>query len=289
MPAPCSQFDVTLVTHAALPEGAADDQHLAAALRDEGLGVRLAVWNDPSVDWHASKLAVVRSTWDYHREPQAWALWLAEAGTRTRLLNPPALLAWNTDKRYLRDLQAAGVACVPTWFVEHGATPMLPRHGINDWIVKPAIGASARAVRRFAAEEFARHGLEYARALATEGAVLLQPYLKEVETVLERSLVFIAGEWSHAFTKPAFSTDAAGRTAVQPYTPSVAELRSAQTALAAVPTPTLYARIDLVPTQDGPLLMELELIEPDLALRLHPLAAASLASACRRTLGAAEG
>ena len=132
MVAPCSQFYVTLVTHAALPEVAPDDHLLAATLRNEDLRVRFAVWNDPSVDWRASKLAVVRSTWDYHREPQAWAQWLADAGTRTRLLNPPALLAWNTDKRYLRDLQAAGVACVPTWFVEPGATPVVPHRGIHD-------------------------------------------------------------------------------------------------------------------------------------------------------------
>ena len=85
MPEPCSPFDVTLVTHAALPGGAPDDQQLAAALRHEGLAVRLAVWNDPSVQWRASPLTLVRSTWDYHREPHAWAQWLAEVGTQTRL------------------------------------------------------------------------------------------------------------------------------------------------------------------------------------------------------------
>ena len=289
MPALLPRFDVTLVMHAALPEGALDDKHLAAALRDEGLNVRLAVWNDPSVDWTGSKLTVVRSTWDYHREPLAWSLWLEEAGTRTRLLNQPALLAWNTDKRYLRDLEAGGITCVPTWFVGQGEFPSLPLRGFDEWVVKPAIGASARAVRRFSAAEFALQGLEYARGLATEGAVLLQPYLKEVETVLERSLVFVAGEWSHAFTKPAFSSDAAGRTPVRPYTPNAAEFEAAQRALAVVPLSTLYARVDLVPAPDGPLLMELELIEPDLALRLHPMASVRLAKACKRMLGEAEG
>ncbi len=288
MHAPRSRFDVTLVTHAALPQGAPDDRLLAAALRSEGLDVRFAVWNDQSVDWRASRLAIVRSAWDYHRQPRAWATWLREAGSCTRLLNPPDVLAWSTDKRYLRDVQAAGVACVPTWFAEHGVIPTLPRRGIETWIVKPAIGASAHAVQRFAAEEFAGQGLDYGRALARKGAVLFQPYLRQVETLLERSLVFIAGECSHAFTKPAFSTDAAGRTAVQLYTPSATELRLARRALAAVSEPTLYARIDLVPTQDGPLLMELELIEPDLALRLQPHSAVTLARACLCELAQSE-
>jgi hypothetical protein len=124
--------------------------------------------------------------------------------------------------------------------------------------------------------------------LALEGAVLLQPYLAEVETLRERSLVFIAGKFTHAFTKPAFASNATGRTEVQPHTPSAEELRVAKAALAAAPLPTLYARVDLAPAPGGPLLMELELIEPDLALRLCPAAAAELARQCRLQLEWAE-
>ncbi|MFG6432243.1 ATP-grasp domain-containing protein [Roseateles sp. LYH14W] len=276
---------ITLVTHAALPGGAPDDLLLATALAREGLATRFAVWSDTAVDWATSPLTVVRSAWDYHRAPQAWRPWLARAGALTRLLNPPALLAWNTDKRYLRTLQAAGVPCVPTQFIEPGGAASGLRLWWADCIVKPAVAASAFGVRRFRGDGALAEAQAHARELADYGAVLIQPYLPAVETAGERSLVFIDGRFSHAFTKPAFSANAVGRTAVQPHLPSPADLAVAMHALAAAPQATLYARVDLVPHDGGMLLMELELIEPDLALRLHESAAPALAQACARALG----
>lgn len=271
---------VTLVTHAALASGAPDDQLLAAALARAGLATRFAVWNDPDVDWSASALTVVRSSWDYHLSPHAWRQWLARTAPLTQLLNPPALMAWNTDKRYLRTLQAAGVACVPTQFVEPGDVPdtlVLPG---DAWIAKPAVAGGAFGVRRFRGAEDWGEGLAHVRRLAAQGAVLIQPYVAAVETARERSLVFIDGQFSHAFSKPVFSAQDTSLTAVRPHDPSGAELAAAAQAVAAAPGATLYARVDLVPGHDGPLLMELELIEPDLGLRLHEGAAAALARGC---------
>ena len=98
-------------------------------------------------------------------------------------------------------------------------------------------------------------------------------HLAQVETERERSLVFIDGAFAHSFTKPLFSTNAMGSTVVLPHVPSTAELALAIVALAALPVRPLYARVDLIPGDDGPVLMELELIEPDLSLRLHQAAA----------------
>ena len=46
----------------------------------------------------------------------AWVDGLAAAGVP--VVNAPAHLRWNLDKRYLRDLEAAGVPTVPTSWVE---------------------------------------------------------------------------------------------------------------------------------------------------------------------------
>jgi glutathione synthase/RimK-type ligase-like ATP-grasp enzyme len=276
--------DVTIVTHAGLPQGAPDDLILADALRRQGASVRFAVWDDGGVDWGASPVALVRSTWNYHRTPGRWLDWLARAAAATRLLNPPAVLRWNTDKRHLRDLMACGVPCVPTEFVEGSGGERLAdlaaRRGWADVVVKPAIAASAAGARRLAGAELAGEGEAHLRGLLARGAALVQPYLAAVETMRERSLVFVAGEFAHAFTKPAFSTSATGATVVAPHEPGGAELALARAALSAAPERTLYARADLVPDKTGPLLMELELIEPDLGLRLHPNAADRLARAC---------
>jgi glutathione synthase/RimK-type ligase-like ATP-grasp enzyme len=280
--------DVTIVAHGALPYGAPDDVILARAFQRRGATTRVAVWNDPGVDWAACPRTVVRSTWDYYRHQAPWHAWIDRAAAATTLLNPPNVLRWNGDKRYLRDLARRGVACVPTEVIEPGGSEPLAtlvrRRGWTDVVVKPAIAASAFGARRFAGGAIGDDGEAHVRWLAGSGAVLVQPYLEGIEHVRERSLVYLAGMFSHAFTKSAFSTNAVGATSVASHDASPEELRLAADALAAaraaVPVATVYARVDLAPDTGGPLLMELELIEPDLALRLDPDAANRLADAC---------
>ncbi len=155
-------------------------------------------------------------------------------------------------------------------------------------VVKPAVAASATGARRFAGVEMAVLGEAHLGDLLGRGVALVQPYLAEVETARERSLVFVDGVFAHAFTKPDFSVDASGGTTIEVHIPSPEELALAAVALAAVPGPTSYARADLVPADNGPLLMELELIEPDLGLRLRPNVADTLARACLAAVGSAS-
>lgn len=274
------RFDVTLVTHHGMPQGAQDDQLLAEALQRSGQTVRFAVWNEPSVDWSASRITLVRSTWDYHLMPAAWLAWIESTGRQTCLINPPALLRWNTDKRYLAELAARNVPCLPTVLVEGADSPslavMAANEGWGDVVVKPAIGASARGARRFRGDEIAQDGAQHLRLLLQEGGVLVQPFMAVVEQADERCLVFINGQFSHAFTKPAFSKGAVG---LNLHRASVEELAVAAQALAATPMASAYARVDLIPGEQGPTLMELELIEPDMALRLAPDAVGLLAEA----------
>jgi hypothetical protein len=241
------------------------------------------------MDWGASRIAVVRSAWDYYRQPGRWLSWITTVSTASILQNPSEVLHWNTDKRYLLDLVARGIDCIPTEFVHPGSWGSRPlrsiveRRGWTDLIVKPAVAASAHGVRRFAGDAIACEGEAYLQTLLSRTPrpfpALVQPYLASIETVRERSLVFIAGSYTHAFTKPAFSTDATGGTVVEPHQPSVEELDLAARALAAAPARSLYARVDIIPDALRPLLAELELIEPDLALRLSSEATEHLADA----------
>lgn len=278
---------MTIVTHRAKPAGVPDDRLLADALVALGASARFAMWDDASVDWAATPVTIVRSTWDYHFAPDRWLAWIDAAAGRTMLVNTAPILRWNTDKRYLRELAATGVACVPTVFVEPDGraslTSIMQDHGWTDLVAKPAIGASASGTRRFAGPDALVQGEAHLAQLLAGGAALVQPYVQEVEVERERSCVFIGGVFTHAFTKAAFNTDASGGTALRPYAPDAAELALAEAALDLAPTTPAYARVDMVPTARGPLLMELELIEPDLGLRLAPDAAVRLAQACLRS------
>ena len=267
---------VALATCRGLPDLFEDDAALPAALAAVGVDAQPAVWDDPAVDWAAFDLVVVRSTWDYVPRREEFVAW---ARSVPRLANPADVVAWNTDKRYLRDLAAAGVPVVPTQWVEPGE-PYDPPAG--EHVVKPAVSASAADTARYAAGQDSR--AHVARMQAAGRTAMVQPYLTAIEEAGETSVLHVGGRYSHAARKAPVlvpDLDDPDDVEITAREPSVAELALAQAALAAVPGgPLLFSRTDLVPGPDGePLLLELELTEPCLFLATAPAAAERLAEA----------
>ena len=266
--------DVALITYAGMPDLCSDDRLLVEALERRGLRVRVAVWDDPNVDWSAATLAVIRSTWDYFHKPDAFLRWLHDVSNATTLVNPASIVEWNHHKRYLRDLSERGVAVVPTAYAARGEAAALAetaaRLGWSEIVIKPCISGSSHLARRFvdAAAPDAQAHLD--RIVATQDA-MIQPYLPQVTREGERSLIFAGGRFSHAIRKAPFSPGVVGgedkETRIEA---SSEEIAFAQAALAQAGEPTVYARVDIVPVDGRSLLMELELIEPALHFRLAP-------------------
>lgn len=159
---------------------------LVAALGGRGADVAVPVWDDPAVDWAAFDVVVVRSTWDYHRQRDAFCSWADAVGAATRLCNPAPVLRWNTDKRYLGDLQAAGIGVVPTVFLAPGDEVRLPEASerTGEIVVKPAVSAGSRDTARHRLDDVGRaDAVAHAEALLADGrVVMLQPYLGRVDT-----------------------------------------------------------------------------------------------------------
>ena len=148
--------------------------------------------------------------------------------------------------------------------------------------MKPAIGASAKGAERFTAAALTRGSgpaQVHLDSLLIHGHALVQPFQDAVNDARERSLVYLGGAFSHAFTKPPFLRGVGDGLGEQPHEPGAAERLLAEHALEAAPRAVTYARVDVVPTPAGPRLMELELIEPDLGLRLSPDSVEKLAKA----------
>src|SRR5689334_22154500 len=135
---------VALVTCAALPELDPDDQLLLAPLAADGVAVEPAVWDDPAVAWDRFDLAVLRSPWDYTGRRDEFVAWAASV---PRLANPAAVVAWNTDKRYLAELAGTGVPTVPTEWLAPDDPVNLPTAG--EWVIKPAVGAGSLDAGRY--------------------------------------------------------------------------------------------------------------------------------------------
>lgn len=253
---------------------------LGDALASLGIDAHLAVWTDPTVHWDAFDLVVIRSTWDYAPLLEDFLAWVDRVAAATLLLNDAALVRWSTDKRYLEDLAAAGVPVVPSLFVGPGDpvdTPEIQAMLAVEHVVKPTVSAGSADTLRATPDRSAASAAHLRHLVGQGRTGLVQPYVEAVDRVGERALVFLDGEFSHALTKAPLLTRN-GPPADEPImteemsvaTPTEAELDVARTALAAIPaevTP-LYARVDLLPDESGPKLLELEVAEPSLFLAL---------------------
>lgn len=258
----------------ALPDGDGDDAELVAALRQRGLPAHWSSWDDPET--LRADLVILRATWDYIERLNEFLDWSARVAN---LLNPPVVVAWNTDKRYLADLADAGVPTVPSAFFAPGERVRIPQ---GEVVVKPAIGAGSVGAQRFTDSRSAR---DHATALQQAGSTaLVQPYDPRIESG-ETALVFLGGEQSHAFTKgpmlpaagqrPVF--DPSGTYAEESLTAADpdfelwdighAALDAAAAHLKISATDLLYARVDVIGGPDDPRLLELELVEPSLGWR----------------------
>jgi hypothetical protein len=255
---------------------------LEAAMLDAGLETRIVDWDDPGVRWGSFDLALLRSTWDYTDRLREFLVWVESAAAVTKLLNPPSVVRWNTDKHYLSELARAGVPVVPSTFIEPGESAeraldaFLARHDSAEFVVKPSVGAGSRDTQRHVRTEIVAAVAHAQRLLDAERSVLLQPYLESVDTEGETALMFFAGRFSHAIRKgPLLPRGSAASPAIglfapekiTPRTPGADEVRVAEQVFGALPfdAAPLYARVDLIRDHTGAaVLLELELTEPSL-------------------------
>jgi hypothetical protein len=282
---------VALATCRQLPDLDHDTQRLIAPLAARGLAATPAVWDDPEVDWNRFDLVVVRSCWDYVARRAEFLEWARRVPS---LANSAAVLAWNTHKTYLRDLAARDVPIVPTTWLPPKTEWTPPQSG--DWVIKPAVSLASLDAGRYRMDDRhqARLAVEHVRRLQASGrVVMVQPYLHGIDEEGETSLVYLGGVFSHAMRKAAVLTGPDdgvdrrflphGGLHLRRHRPTVHEILTANQVLAAVPTARdelLYARVDLVSGLDGrPVLMELELTEPQLYFRNAPEAADRMAAA----------
>jgi hypothetical protein len=284
------------------PESVTDDPLVVALLQQAGVDAQARAWTDDDVAWDEADLVWVRTVWDYTFHPQQWQAWLA--ARRTYVENDPTLLAWNSDKRYLADLAAAGLPTVPTAYVAPGERlPTL----VGEVVVKPTVSAGGRDTGRFGpgVHDGARELI--ARIGRSGRTAMVQPFQPSVDQHGETAVVLVDGEVSHTLHKAAvlapdevapLRNDALGAAEamydpllVQAGAAQADELDLARAVLAHVreafgSTP-LHMRVDMVRAPDTtPVVLELEAVEPHLYLDLVPGSAHRLVDAVLRRLDA---
>ena len=259
-----------------------DDQLSAVALKPRGINVEFVAWDDEDADWQDFDLVVVRSPWDYSGRLEEFLAWADSVGPE-KLRNTPEILRWNTDKRYLAELDGAGLPVPPTALVApHGSVPDFG----GKVVIKPVVSAGARDTGVFS-DESRDDALELLARLGHQDDIaMIQPYIDEIDEAGETAVLFFGGRFAYALRKRAFlpevgvpDTKPGTKIAAAMFDPDLVTLSEATEAEIDLGLKTiawmanrfgrmpLYARIDMVTTSSGePVLMEVEVTEPSFYL-----------------------
>ena len=251
-------------------------------MRARGWQVHWVPWRSSSVEWSRFDAVYIGTPWDYPQDVLRFTGVLERIhASKAVLVNDIELIRWGIPKTYLRDLEARGVAIVPSlWGTHLSAGDLLSffdKLAADRIVLKPVV--STNATDTFLLER--QHVLD--RTSTSERRLLgifskrefvVQPFIASIREEGEYSLFYLGGKYSHAIQKVPREGDfrvqeehGANIIAVQPDSFLV---DCADAILRLVEPLPVYARCDLVRGPDGgPLLMELELIEPSMYLRTH--------------------
>jgi hypothetical protein len=278
---------IAFVTYQKAPHLTPDDALAVAPLKELEIEVTPAIWNDPAVNWKRFDAVIVRSCWDYHRQPRQFRQWLDHLQTQQiTLWNPAEIIRWNMDKKYLQELAAKGVAIPPTIWLEAESVAdlfsLLNETRFAQAVIKPTISATAHQTYR-TVPATARADQAKLDAVLRRSGVMIQKFVDEITTTGEWSLIFFAGKFSHAVLKRApdgdFRVQADFGGTYHQHLPPPELIKQAEAILRLLEPPLLYARVDGVDRNGQLVLMELELIEPCLFLNIDAAAPRRFAEA----------
>lgn len=269
-----------------------DDLLLQTELGKVKLKSEFVVWDDPTIDWSLFESLIVRSIWDYTEKYDAFSSWLKYIDGTCTIINDLELLRWNSDKRYLLELQLKGIPVIPTrivpgWSVaEFNATLQN-----DDWkkvVLKSSV--SADGINLFIVDRGIPGNAEDALAqMKNVGSLLIQEFDEAIVNRGEYSVIYIDGEYTHTIHKTAaigefrIQSRYGGKEALVPNRQELLEL--SQKVIGLLTKHPMYARTDIIVSEEfGPRVIEVELIEPDLFLRFNENALHKLAIAIKRSL-----
>lgn len=287
---------LAIVTCKNLPQGVEEDQPLFDALTQLKLDYQIHAW-DANINWSQYDVCLLRSVWDYHHRIEEFNVWLDKTAQLTQILNKPEVVKWNQNKTYLAELADSGISIAPTQWIKQQqttkVTTLLPSDDGQTYFLKPSIGADSSDTLRF---ENNSAGIKQAQAhldkLLLKQTMMLQPYIKSVETVGETSAIYLSGKYSHAVRKIPVTgdyrvQDSFGATDIN-HELSTTEMALAEQCLQHLQNKfdqLLYARFDFLHGENGCVYInEVELIEPSLFFNHEKTSAMKMAEAIALTL-----
>ncbi|MDX2417903.1 MAG: hypothetical protein QNK19_10625 [Xanthomonadales bacterium] len=264
-----------------------DDEHVIAPLTRLGWQVSTVSWRQTETPWKVFDLVIIRSTWDYWNDVPTFLSTLERIDRETLLANRLELVRWNLAKTYMRDLQQKSIGIVPTLWANSLDVDFFGHYksklGADEIVVKPVVGANGEDAFRVSEGDTAVR-LERIAGRFRNLDCMIQPFMPNIIHEGEYSLFFFGRHYSHTILKsPAeseFRSQEEHGAEIQSVKPQEKLLLRAQQVMDTLSPSPLYARVDFIRDADDDfLVMELELIEPSLYLRMDSQAPGRFAAA----------
>ena len=231
------------------------------------------IWDDPTIDWTTYDAVIIRNTWDYYTKYTQFIEWLDTLErAKVMVLNGLPIIRKNSHKFYLKDIESNGFSIIPTFFLDKNTViPPSLSTDFDKMVLKPAISAGS-----YQTVVLTKEGLSSKNILSKidDGEWLLQPFLPEIQSEGEISIIFFGDEFSHAIIKKPVGGDF--RVQKQfggqyvPYSPSKQLLDELKPVFKVLGDRFLFGRIDGVILNGVFHIMEVEMLEPDLYFDLFP-------------------
>jgi glutathione synthase/RimK-type ligase-like ATP-grasp enzyme len=269
---------IAFVTSREYPDLTADDRVAGEGLASEGVRVVPAIWNEPSISWEIFDLIIVRSCWDYYKHPETFREWI-NSMDGFPVWNRPEILRWNMEKGYLFDLERKGIRIPRTIILPNGdqfdAHLIHERMGMDYVVIKPAISASAWQTWKCSLIDLSGDDRSRLKDLSTYADIIVQEFMPEIVANGEWSFVFFGDSFSHAVRKYPRQDDfrvqkEMGGSYHFAQSPPAHLILQAQKIVDIFGEELLYARVDCIERNGELILVELELIEPQLFFDVHP-------------------
>lgn len=250
----------------------ADDDLAIGPLGELGWEVETVPWRQTERQWSDFEAVIIRTPWDYQSSPNEFLSVLQQIECQTSLENPFNIVRWNLDKRYLREMEQRGSRIVPTiWNASYSEVDFdrwLSDLMTDELIIKPYVSATAEHTYRLKSYDPSLGSVFSTRPF------MVQPFMPKIVSEGEYSLFYFNGEFSHAINKSPklndFRVQEEHGGIITEVEPEERLMAAGIETVAKIGRDLLYARVDFVrDAQDNFCLMELELIEPALYLRMN--------------------